>query len=265
LASLSPSSSSTPSPDQIPPLLSAELTFLFPLLVKFPKCYWIWNHRRWTLQQASAYLPQSEARRFWTDELGLVTKMLARDSRNFHGWGYRRDVVAELESERLDVPDGDVEGVQGEESRGWMEVGVEGEAEADGSSRTERAKDRGRGRSRSMSMVQSEFDYTTRMINTNLSNFSAWHSRSKLIPRLLDEQGADHAARRKMLDDGKYSPYSASPYPPPPLTQFPSPQKQSSSSPSKPNGPTPPTNPSGSTTRISSAPSPPPAPSNDSP
>ena len=55
------------------------------------------------------------------------------------------------------------------------------------------------------SMVQSEFEYTTRMINTNLSNFSAWHNRSKLIPRLLDERGADHGARRKMLDDGSRS------------------------------------------------------------
>ena len=53
------------------------------------------------------------------------------------------------------------------------------------------------------SMTKQEFDYTTKMINSNLSNFSAWHNRSKLIPKLLDEMKADHEARRNFLNDGK--------------------------------------------------------------
>ena len=53
------------------------------------------------------------------------------------------------------------------------------------------------------SMIEQEFDYTTKMIKSNLSNFSAWHNRSKLIPRLLNEQGADNARRRKFLDEGE--------------------------------------------------------------
>lgn len=52
------------------------------------------------------------------------------------------------------------------------------------------------------SMVEAEFKYTGNMINTDLSNFSAWHSRSKMIPRLLDERGADDVARRAFLDEG---------------------------------------------------------------
>ena len=55
-------------------------------------------------------------------------------------------------------------------------------------------------------MVKEEFDYTTRMIKSNLSNFSAWHARSQLIPRLLDEADAGDVKRRKMLDDGSNSP-----------------------------------------------------------
>lgn len=82
--------------------------------------------------------------------------MLAKDRRNFHAWGYRRHVVAQLESESL----------------------------------------------RGSSMAEAEFAYTDRMINGDLSNFSAWHGRSKLIPRLLEERGAGDAERKKFLDSG---------------------------------------------------------------
>ena len=82
--------------------------------------------------------------------------MLTRDSRNFHGWGYRRKVVSELESSKLN----------------------------------------------GKSMVESEFEYTTKMIRASLSNFSAWHNRSKLIPRLLDERNATDNERRQFLEDG---------------------------------------------------------------
>ncbi len=52
------------------------------------------------------------------------------------------------------------------------------------------------------SMTEEEFQYTTKMIESNLSNFSAWHTRSKLIPRLLDERKADEATRENFLDSG---------------------------------------------------------------
>ena len=79
--------------------------------------------------------------------------MLALDSRNFHGWGYRRQVVDEIE--KLSA----------------------------------------------QSMAESEFEYTTKMIKTNLSNFSAWHYRSQLIPRLLVQRQAQSEQRKKMLDE----------------------------------------------------------------
>jgi geranylgeranyl transferase type-2 subunit alpha len=49
-------------------------------------------------------------------------------------------------------------------------------------------------------LTESEFDYTTKMVKANLSNFSAWHNRSKLIPRLLNEREANTKARRNLLD-----------------------------------------------------------------
>lgn len=141
-------------------VLRSELGFTVPLLMEFPKCYWIWKYRSWLLQQAIDRLEPAVTRRIWEEELGLDTKMLTKDRRNFHAWNYRRNVVKQLESATLN----------------------------------------------GQSMVEPEFEFTTKMIRVDLSNFSAWHNRSKLIPRLLEERGADEAARRKFFDDGKIRP-----------------------------------------------------------
>ncbi|KAL9620677.1 MAG: hypothetical protein Q9160_004813 [Pyrenula sp. 1 TL-2023] len=156
--------------DQILDIIKLDLQFLFPLMLKFPKCYWIWNHRLWLLEQATVRLPPAVARRFWEEELGLVGKMLSRDNRNFHGWGYRRRVVERLESAALDVNTEEKERLQ------------------------------------NRSMAKDEFDYTTRMIKSSLSNFSAWHNRSKLILRMLDEQAASDEQRKQLLNDGGKNP-----------------------------------------------------------
>lgn len=144
---------------QVLDILNLDLQFIFPLLLQYPKCYWIWNHRVWLLRQASEYLPADRARSLWEEELKLVGKMLTRDSRNFHGWGYRRIVIENLESPAL----------------------------------------------HGKSLAREEYDYTTKKIGENLSNFSAWHSRSRLILVILDEQNASAEERRKMLDDGTLS------------------------------------------------------------
>lgn len=162
IKSRSPDDASSPKSEALVNLISNDLAFLIPLLRKFPKCYWIWNYRLWLLQESTYLLPATEARRFWQQELALAGKMLSLDSRNFHGWGYRRTVVSALESIAL---------------------------KSEGST---------------TSTIESEFEYTTKMINSNLSNFSAWHNRSKLIPRLLIERGAGHQARCKFLDEGEY-------------------------------------------------------------
>ncbi|KAF7720026.1 Uncharacterized protein PECH_008101 [Penicillium ucsense] len=85
------------SSSEIAELISDDLTFLLPLLRSFPKCYWIWNYRVWLLDEARRLLPLDMSRQFWQQELALVSKMLTLDSRNFHGWGYRRLVVSTLQ------------------------------------------------------------------------------------------------------------------------------------------------------------------------
>lgn len=147
--------------DECPRLLKTDLEFILPLILQYPKCYWIWNHRLWLLQHISACCAAETTKTYWQEELDLVSKMLTRDSRNFHGWSYRRLVVAALRK---------VDAAQGESE---------------------------------LELTEQEMVYTTIMIEKpkGLSNFSAWHQRSKLMPRLLDEQNADHIARRKAFDE----------------------------------------------------------------
>ncbi|KAF2966036.1 hypothetical protein GQX73_g7544 [Xylaria multiplex] len=82
-------------------ILRSELAFTVPLLLEFPKCYWIWKYRKWILEQAILRLPRPLASNVWEGELALVYKMLVKDRRNFHAWGYRRYLVARLESADL--------------------------------------------------------------------------------------------------------------------------------------------------------------------
>jgi geranylgeranyl transferase type-2 subunit alpha len=153
------------SPAQSPDdLLQNDLQLTFALLRKFPKCYWIWNHRNWLLRKGETLMGTEVARQLWSGELQLINKMLHADSRNFHAWGYRRFVVSQIE--RL-TPSPEVPAA---------------------------------GDNNKKSLAESEFDYTTKMIKTNLSNFSAWHNRSQLIPQILNERNADAKARRVFLD-----------------------------------------------------------------
>lgn len=87
---------------RIEDLISSDLTFLLPLLRQYPKCYWIWNYRSWLLNEATHLLPYSASHRLWSQELVLDSKMLTLDSRNFHGWGYRRMITKSIESESSD-------------------------------------------------------------------------------------------------------------------------------------------------------------------
>src|SRR5690606_8345702 len=82
-------------------LLGYELNnILFPLLVKFPKCYWIWNHRFWCL--AEFPLTPEQRRTAYLQEKKLAMAMLARDERNFHGWQYRRMILEKTERNLTD-------------------------------------------------------------------------------------------------------------------------------------------------------------------
>lgn len=116
--------------------LSLELVIVMELIMRYPKCYWIWNHRRWCLEQLDTYDKAN-----WKYELKLVQKLLDMDSRNFHGWHYRRYVVGRMEK-------------KAPSSTAILQLNIE------------------------------ELDFTTQKINRSTANFSAWHNRTKLIPKI---------------------------------------------------------------------------------
>ena len=60
--------------------------------------------------------------------------------------------------------------------------------------------------SKGESFVQQEFEYTTAIIKGNMSNFSAWHGRTKLAGKVLRERGANIQERMDFLEDGGSSP-----------------------------------------------------------
>lgn len=135
------------------------------MLKRFPKCYWIWNHRYWCLAQL-----QEDNEANWKFELGIVLKLLELDSRNFHGWHYRRYVIENMEAQAKAVAKNDKDAVLAELKIDLM-----------------------------------DFQYTTEKINKNLSNFSAWHNRANLIRKIfreLEEIGDLEALKEheKLLD-----------------------------------------------------------------
>lgn len=116
------------SPDRLAEISENELKLMELSLMKNPKSYYAWSHREWILKKGATNIQR---------EMALVSKFLSMDSRNFHGWDYRRVVASYA-----------------------INAGL-------------------------ITHVD-EFLYTTNQINQNFSNYSAWHYRTVLIPRLLD-------------------------------------------------------------------------------
>ena len=123
-----------------------ELTFSMARLKEFPKVYWIWGHRVWTLNN----YPSSPVE-IWKRELLIVSKLLELDARNYHGWHYRRIVIAKIE-------------------------------EATGET-----------------LDKEELEYTTAKINNNISNFSSWHQRANLLPRMFKKN--ELTDKKKFIND----------------------------------------------------------------
>ncbi|XXZ98109.1 Rab geranylgeranyltransferase [Meyerozyma guilliermondii] len=148
--------------------LEDDLKLIVALLKRYPKCYWIWNHRIWCLDQL-----QQTREANWNVELAIVSKFLDLDSRNYHCWQYRRFVINNMEEDTL-LESSESSNSGQKEARALLRINIE------------------------------EYKFTTSKINKNISNFSAWHNRTKLIPKIYDLFGEldttnDHADVRHVF------------------------------------------------------------------
>ena len=148
--------------EDINDILSTELMLTMTYLKQHPKVYWIWNHRRWCLENVPDGPDEDPLvwkKQHWAIELKTVEKMLEADARNceltvitarhhpdnrsqVHAWDYRRYVLASMPIKRSE---------------------------------------------------QEELAYTKRKIEANFSNFSAWHQRSKVFASIWENGLSDEA------------------------------------------------------------------------
>lgn len=148
-------------------LLAKEMYFVLSQLKRFPKAYPLWNHRNWCINK----MPESE----WQNELALIDYMLSKDPRNFHGWHYRRVIVSKLEGLMKNKNASNTAAVTDKE-----------DAKDVNGAHTD-------------TMTQHEFEYTTKKINNDFSNFSAWYNRALLIPKYLSEKDGKEENRSEFL------------------------------------------------------------------
>lgn len=150
--------------------LEFDLKLGMSFLKRYPKCYWVWNHRKWCLHELASLGEVN-----WGYEMAIVAKLLEYDARNFHGWQYRRFVVENMEAAATAAA----------------------------------ADDAAAAAAAALEITHREYRFTTTKINSNISNFLAWHNRTKLIPRLYRLWHAHPQARAHYPDLAVFdTPYS---------------------------------------------------------
>ena len=147
-------------------MVADELKFLVKGIMKSPKSYTLWFQRQWTLEKGIAFekqLPEIKMNsEILQNEIGLCNKMLKQDERNFHCWNYKLWVVESFLKEHT--------------KRGLLKEKTEEQIYEEDQKL----------------LVESECEMALGLIKKNFSNFSAWHYRSKLMPRLHSRNGLNY-------------------------------------------------------------------------
>ncbi|SPO26148.1 related to Rab geranylgeranyltransferase alpha subunit [Ustilago trichophora] len=121
----------------------------------------------------------------WERELKLVEKMLDLDPRNFHGWNCRRAIVEHLALSILSSHSSATATTTASFPALLSHPCV---LESDGL------------KSKLLALAEKELRYALKKIESNFSNFSAWHQRSKLLPHLWTAKGLGTEQRDAEID-----------------------------------------------------------------
>ncbi|KAJ6488621.1 rab-protein geranylgeranyltransferase [Mycena vitilis] len=163
-----------------------------------PEFYTVWNYRRNILLQGlfPASSPQ-EINDLLTDDLSMTTVALKIHPKVYWIWNHRRWCLE-------NVPDGPGTGTEGD-INGWRKTNWERELFVvdkmlDADSRNFHAWSYRRYVLANMPVARSEtaeLAYTTRKIESNFSNFSAWHQRSKILTSLWASGKLDYSKSKE--------------------------------------------------------------------
>lgn len=160
--------------------LEADLHLTNLSLKQNPKNYSAWEHRKWVL----VTMPDAD----WNMEMGMVDLYLKKDARNcesppppqprhpfplrrsssfhsVHSWNYRRWLITQILALDPSIPHPKLS---------------------------------------KLPTAASELAFTREKISENFSNFSAWHYRTKLLPKLWSETGwgEESPERAETVDQG---------------------------------------------------------------
>ncbi|KAG2020495.1 RAB-protein geranylgeranyltransferase, variant 3 [Coprinopsis cinerea AmutBmut pab1-1] len=163
-----------------------------------PEFYTIWNYRRNILLKGLFTVSSLETvNRILTDELGMTMAALKSHPKVYWIWNHRRWCLE-------NIPFGP--GEEGTPSHNdWRNTAWNNELYVvekllDADARNFHAWDYRRYVLASMPVPRpelSELGYTSRKIGANFSNFSAWHQRSKVLPRLWEAGTLDEKTSRE--------------------------------------------------------------------
>lgn len=159
-------------------LLEMEMKLLEKALRKSQKVYSIWFHRRWTVDRlfevSKGTADIAEAKKLLDTELDLCNRLLEVDERNFHCWNHRAHVVKlmrtvlEAKAANPEAPPAVSATVDREEAEEVSPEAKTGPAEADSPPVVQ------------VDLAAIDLALSTKLINQNFSNYSAWHLRALL-------------------------------------------------------------------------------------
>lgn len=168
-----------------------ELTLTEVCLKRNPKAYAAWFHRKYSIRKWFLDGEERiEANRLLASEMELCGKFLSFDERNFHCWNYRRFVVSAIamlaahdtEESLLNLdgswlcPEPDLQSCHRQAIMG-PQLSLDTNWTPSPAMHLDKA------------LIEQEWCFTLKKIESNFSNYSAFHYRSKLIPLILPSPG----------------------------------------------------------------------------